>query len=452
MEAFEMNPVATTTNAAPVEPKAPAKIEMPQVAETVAAPVYSANGGARLETIRPEFPVAVSNGNGTKFNSELKAGNEVKVNNFDTARLDAAPFNETKTFAAASAAGNGANGGGYKSEASANGYRTVESSHYRKDDGGFNVTVIEDGNGKQRNLLLLGSLLLMMTVGAGAMLYSLFNYNLSVAAIGDESGLSIPITGDTITEEIETPKPKEDKTAGGGGGGGGRQDQTPVSKGELPPQFKDKPLLTPSKEDISVTKPDIPVTRATQGPDNIIPKNRSLTNGDPNSTNNTPSNGYSLNNSGMGLNGKDGIGVDGENGYGRNGKGGRGASNGAKYGDDNGPGGRVANAPSTVPPPPPPVPKVPAPVGPSVGVTITSKPRANYTDAARQSQLQGTVTLRVTFNSNGTIGSIAPVSGLGMGLTEQAIAAARGIRFEPAKKNGVPQTVTKQVQYSFTIY
>ncbi len=85
-------------------------------------------------------------------------------------------------------------------------------------------------------------------------------------------------------------------------------------------------------------------------------------------------------------------------------------------------------------------------------VQITSKPRAGYTDIARQNQIQGTVTLRVTFTASGSIGSIFPVSGLPYGLTEQAIAAARGIKFEPAKKNGVPQTVTKQVQYSFTIY
>ena len=62
------------------------------------------------------------------------------------------------------------------------------------------------------------------------------------------------------------------------------------------------------------------------------------------------------------------------------------------------------------------------------------------------------MTLRVTFNANGTIGGISAVSGLPNGLTEQAIAAARGIRFEPAKKNGVPYTVTKQVAYTFTLY
>lgn len=83
---------------------------------------------------------------------------------------------------------------------------------------------------------------------------------------------------------------------------------------------------------------------------------------------------------------------------------------------------------------------------------ITSKPRANYTDAARHNQVQGTVTLRVVFTASGQIGSVSPVNTLPCGLTEQAIAAAKEIQFEPAKKNGVPQTVAKLVQYSFTIY
>lgn len=85
-------------------------------------------------------------------------------------------------------------------------------------------------------------------------------------------------------------------------------------------------------------------------------------------------------------------------------------------------------------------------------VKILSKPRANYTDAARNNQVTGTVTLRVTFNANGTIGAILPVNALPYGLTEQAMAAARGIRFEPAMRNGVPYTVTRNVSYSFTIY
>jgi TonB family protein len=66
--------------------------------------------------------------------------------------------------------------------------------------------------------------------------------------------------------------------------------------------------------------------------------------------------------------------------------------------------------------------------------------------------VQGTVILRVTFLASGQVGSISPVKGLPNGLTEQAIAAARSIRFEPAKNNGVAQTVTKQVEYTFSIY
>ena len=83
---------------------------------------------------------------------------------------------------------------------------------------------------------------------------------------------------------------------------------------------------------------------------------------------------------------------------------------------------------------------------------ILSKPRANYTDAARQAQVQGKVVLRVTFAANGTIGGISVISGLGNGLTEQAIAAARNIKFEPAKKNGQPVATVKSIEYTFTIY
>jgi TonB family protein len=83
---------------------------------------------------------------------------------------------------------------------------------------------------------------------------------------------------------------------------------------------------------------------------------------------------------------------------------------------------------------------------------ILAKPRPNYTDLARQNNIRGNVTLRITFLASGQIGSISPVSGLAYGLTEQAIAAARNIRFEPATKDGMPYTVARTVQYSFSIY
>lgn len=92
------------------------------------------------------------------------------------------------------------------------------------------------------------------------------------------------------------------------------------------------------------------------------------------------------------------------------------------------------------------------PVSVTEPLQILSKPRANYTDMARIYWIQGTVTLRVTFLANGSIGTVSIVSKLPLGLTSTAIAAARSLRFKPAQRNGVPYTVTKQVQYNFTLY
>jgi TonB family protein len=83
---------------------------------------------------------------------------------------------------------------------------------------------------------------------------------------------------------------------------------------------------------------------------------------------------------------------------------------------------------------------------------IISKPRPNYTDKARQNQIQGKIQLRVTFLATGEIGSVSPLSSLPDGLTEQAIIAAQNIKFEPATEDGRLMTVTKLIEYNFTIY
>jgi|GEM_PF-1389867 len=85
-------------------------------------------------------------------------------------------------------------------------------------------------------------------------------------------------------------------------------------------------------------------------------------------------------------------------------------------------------------------------------LVIPVKPRAAYTDAARQNNVQGIVRLRVVFSSNGSIGSISVVNGLPFGLTEQAIIAARRMAFLPRTVNGVPVTTAKLVEYYFAIY
>lgn len=348
---------------------------------------------------------------------------------------------ETKTFAAAAANGNG--NGNYKTED----FQTNYSSVKQNDDDGFHITVIEEKNSKQRNSLLLGTLALMIITVLGSTVYSIFNKDIGIGEIGGGDLVAFVPNIDEVPPVVdEPPPPQADPGKGGGGGGGGRKDDAPISKGELPPQFKDKPLLTPSKEDISVSKPELAVMRATRGPDDIIPKKRSATNGDPNATSTTPSNGLSADNLGMGQNGSGGIGNNGRDGYGANGTGGQGLSRGGKYGNNDGPGGGGSE-----PPPPPKAPE-PKPVGPTEAIKILSRPQPRYTDAARTNNVTGTVTLKVTFMANGQIGSVAPVSGLPYGLTEQAIAAAKSIRFEPAKRGGVPYSVSKTVTYNFTIY
>lgn len=85
-------------------------------------------------------------------------------------------------------------------------------------------------------------------------------------------------------------------------------------------------------------------------------------------------------------------------------------------------------------------------------IKILSKPRANYTDLARLCMVEGALRVRVTFLANGEIGTVTPVTKLPFGLTKSAILAARKLRFEPAFKEGRPISVTKSVEYTFTLY
>jgi Gram-negative bacterial TonB protein C-terminal len=76
-------------------------------------------------------------------------------------------------------------------------------------------------------------------------------------------------------------------------------------------------------------------------------------------------------------------------------------------------------------------------------------PRFTFEQEKNPPHAQGTVTLRVEFLANGQIGEVITVAGLPNGLTENAVDAAQKIKFEVAKKNGSPVTVSKQVQYSY---
>jgi len=96
----------------------------------------------------------------------------------------------------------------------------------------------------------------------------------------------------------------------------------------------------------------------------------------------------------------------------------------------------------------------------SQDLQLLSKPRAKYTDAARQNKVQGWVKLQVTFLASGEIGEVVYIAEKSKkkkltkyGLVANSIEAAKKIKFTPAKDaNGNPITVTKPVEYSFSIY
>lgn len=83
---------------------------------------------------------------------------------------------------------------------------------------------------------------------------------------------------------------------------------------------------------------------------------------------------------------------------------------------------------------------------------LAMKPEPMYTEAARQNQITGTVILKVVFASNGDVTNIRTFSGLPFGLTENAIEAARKIKFVPAVKDGKFVSMWMQLEYNFNLY
>lgn len=303
-------------------------------------------------------------------------------------------------------------------------------------EGEFYVTVIEEKNVGQRNALLLGTLGLMVIALLAGTVVSLFIKDLNVGSINDDIFNAVIVDIEPMTLEQEQLQ-KKDK--GGGGGGGGRDEEEETTQGDLADQAK-TPTRPPDakvfRSDNFELKTPVPQTEG----DRKFEKKFDRW-GDPNGR-------FASFSNGTGTGGGQGSGTGTGQGSGR----GTGAGSGDGSGSGSGLGGGNGNGTGTGGsdggPPPPPA----KPVGVTTGLKIISKPRPGYTDAARQNNIQGTVILRVTFLASGQVGSISAVKGLPNGLTEQAIAAARRISFEPAKRDGQGQAVTKQIEYSFSIY
>lgn len=307
----------------------------------------------------------------------------------------------------------------------------LEPSYHRPSDDEYHITVIQEKNSSQRNGLLLGASAFMLILTLGAWGISLFSKDLDLAAIGSETSLAY--LDDVVPMPVEEEK-KNDKDDAGGGGGGGKNQPDPVNQGDLPDQTKNP--LRPPTPDVHRANFELQTPPpSTEGTMKFEKKYGRW--GDPNSLS-------QLGSSGPGTGG--GMGTGTGTGVGSGSGTGTGSGSGSGYGNGNGDGIGDGDGSGTRGGPPPAVAKVTSPY------RIISKPRASYTDAARTNQVTGSVLLKVTLLANGQVGSITPVKRLPHGLTEQAIAAARLIRFEPKKVNGQPVSVVITVDYGFTIY
>jgi len=303
-------------------------------------------------------------------------------------------------------------------------------------DDGYYITVIEEKNQKQRNMLLLASAVFCLTIALTATVISLFDKDLGVGAIDGDKLFSAVIVDDPMMTEELKPEKKKDKDAGGGGGGG-REEKDPVSQGDLADQSP-KPTRPPDAKVPRMDNFEL-VTPPPQTEGNMkFPKNFDRY-GDPNSKFTGLSNG-------TGSGGGQGSGIGTGQGSGRGTGAGSGTGSGYGAGNGNGNGnGDGDGLPGSAGEPP----KISAVTTP---LQIISKPKATYTDAARTNNVQGSVRLKITLLSSGQVGSITPVTRLPHGLTEQAIAAARQIKFKPKLVNGVAQSVVVTFDYGFNIY
>ena len=83
---------------------------------------------------------------------------------------------------------------------------------------------------------------------------------------------------------------------------------------------------------------------------------------------------------------------------------------------------------------------------------ILSSPRPDYTEEARHNNVAGVVTLRVVLAASGEATNITVVRGLPYALSEKAIAAARTIKFEPARKDGHQVSQWVELTFTFSLY
>jgi protein TonB len=77
--------------------------------------------------------------------------------------------------------------------------------------------------------------------------------------------------------------------------------------------------------------------------------------------------------------------------------------------------------------------------------------KAQYTDEARTKGVTGAVLLEIVIKSDGTVGNVSVLRGLGFGLDDRAMSAVRNWRFSPARRLGTPVDVLVEVEVEFSL-
>src|SRR5262245_35991361 len=74
-----------------------------------------------------------------------------------------------------------------------------------------------------------------------------------------------------------------------------------------------------------------------------------------------------------------------------------------------------------------------------------------YTRAARDTKIEGTITVEATFDANAKANVLRTVTRLGYGLDESALTALKSWTFTPALRNGAPVETIGQIEIDFKL-
>jgi TonB family protein len=94
------------------------------------------------------------------------------------------------------------------------------------------------------------------------------------------------------------------------------------------------------------------------------------------------------------------------------------------------------------------------PYRPGAGIEaprLIKEVRPLYTDEARRRGIQGDVVLEVVVTRSGSVDRVSVVRGLGAGLDQNAIAAVKQWKFDPARRQGAAVDVVVEIAVEFTM-